>query len=54
VTLELGGKSPVVVLDDANFDHVVPLALQVGCTSRRRRSEASSNLVSAASMARSG
>lgn len=30
VTLELGGKSPVVVLDDANFDHVVPLAIQAG------------------------
>jgi aldehyde dehydrogenase (NAD+) len=30
VTLELGGKSPVVVLDDANFDDVVPLALQAG------------------------
>jgi len=30
VTLELGGKSPVVVLDDANFDDVVPLAIQAG------------------------
>lgn len=30
VTLELGGKSPVVVLDDANFDEVVPLAIQAG------------------------
>ncbi|MEX3925171.1 aldehyde dehydrogenase family protein [Paraburkholderia sp. BR10936] len=30
VTLELGGKSPVVVLDDANFDVAVPLALQAG------------------------
>ncbi|WP_321814974.1 MULTISPECIES: aldehyde dehydrogenase family protein [unclassified Paraburkholderia] len=30
VTLELGGKSPVIVLDDANFDDVVPLALQAG------------------------
>jgi aldehyde dehydrogenase (NAD+) len=30
VTLELGGKSPVVVLDDTNFDHVVPLAIQAG------------------------
>ncbi|WP_322101483.1 aldehyde dehydrogenase family protein [Paraburkholderia sp. J41] len=30
VTLELGGKSPVVVLDDANFDTAVPLALQAG------------------------
>ncbi|QGZ58296.1 aldehyde dehydrogenase family protein [Paraburkholderia acidiphila] len=30
VTLELGGKSPVVVLDDANFDEAVPLALQAG------------------------
>ncbi|MFL9963778.1 aldehyde dehydrogenase family protein [Paraburkholderia sediminicola] len=30
VTLELGGKSPVVVLDDANFDYVVPLAIQAG------------------------
>jgi aldehyde dehydrogenase (NAD+) len=30
VTLELGGKSPVVVLDDANFEDVVPLAIQAG------------------------
>jgi aldehyde dehydrogenase (NAD+) len=30
VTLELGGKSPVIVLDDADFDHAVPLALQAG------------------------
>ena len=30
VTLELGGKSPVVVLDDANFDDAVPLAIQAG------------------------
>ncbi|MPW16388.1 aldehyde dehydrogenase family protein [Paraburkholderia sp. CNPSo 3157] len=30
VTLELGGKSPVVVLDDADFDQIVPLAIQAG------------------------
>ena len=30
VTLELGGKSPVIVLDDADFDLAVPLALQAG------------------------
>ncbi|ALS58602.1 aldehyde dehydrogenase family protein [Pandoraea norimbergensis] len=30
VTLELGGKSPFVVLDDANFDDVVPMALGAG------------------------
>ncbi|QGZ65146.1 aldehyde dehydrogenase family protein [Paraburkholderia acidisoli] len=30
VTLELGGKSPVLVLDDANFADAVPLALQAG------------------------
>ncbi|MCU1752336.1 aldehyde dehydrogenase family protein [Pseudomonas sp. 6D_7.1_Bac1] len=30
VTLELGGKSPVIVLDDANFDEAVPLSLQAG------------------------
>lgn len=30
VTLELGGKSPVIVLDDANFDEAVPLALDAG------------------------
>ena len=30
VTLELGGKSPVIVLDDAHFDEAVPLALQAG------------------------
>ncbi|WP_322028403.1 aldehyde dehydrogenase family protein [Paraburkholderia sp. J76] len=30
VTLELGGKSPVIVLDDANFEEAVPLALQAG------------------------
>ncbi|MCA3185822.1 aldehyde dehydrogenase family protein [Cupriavidus sp.] len=29
-TLELGGKSPVVVLDDADFDKAVPLTLQAG------------------------
>jgi aldehyde dehydrogenase (NAD+) len=30
VTLELGGKSPVVILDDADFDAAVPLALMAG------------------------
>jgi len=30
VTLELGGKSPVIVLDDADFEAAVPLALQAG------------------------
>ncbi|MFM0202661.1 aldehyde dehydrogenase family protein [Paraburkholderia fungorum] len=30
VTLELGGKSPVLVLDDADFAEAVPLALQAG------------------------
>jgi aldehyde dehydrogenase (NAD+) len=30
VTLELGGKSPFIVLDDANFDEAVPLAIQAG------------------------
>jgi len=30
VTLELGGKSPFIVLDDANFAEAVPLALQAG------------------------
>jgi aldehyde dehydrogenase (NAD+) len=30
VTLELGGKSPMIVLDDANFDEAVPLALEAG------------------------
>jgi aldehyde dehydrogenase (NAD+) len=30
VTLELGGKSPMIVLDDANFDEAVPLALHAG------------------------
>ncbi|MGZ2746652.1 aldehyde dehydrogenase family protein [Burkholderia stagnalis] len=30
VTLELGGKSPMIVLDDANFDEAVPFALQAG------------------------
>jgi aldehyde dehydrogenase (NAD+) len=30
VTLELGGKSPMIVLDDANFDEAVPLALDAG------------------------
>jgi aldehyde dehydrogenase (NAD+) len=32
VTLELGGKSPVVILDDADFDAAVPLALMAGLT----------------------
>ncbi|WP_017906567.1 aldehyde dehydrogenase family protein [Pseudomonas asplenii] len=30
VTLELGGKSPVLILDDADFDQTIPLALQAG------------------------
>ncbi|WP_438298760.1 aldehyde dehydrogenase family protein [Pseudomonas sp. NMS19W] len=30
VTLELGGKSPTVVLDDADFPAVIPLVLQAG------------------------
>lgn len=30
VTLELGGKSPTIVLDDADFSHAVPLAIQAG------------------------
>ncbi|MDB5987487.1 MAG: aldehyde dehydrogenase family protein [Nevskia sp.] len=30
VTLELGGKSPVVILDDANLVEAVPMALQAG------------------------
>ena len=30
VTLELGGKSPVLILDDANLAQAVPLALQAG------------------------
>lgn len=30
VTLELGGKSPSVILDDADLSQAIPLALQVG------------------------
>ncbi|WP_426231705.1 aldehyde dehydrogenase family protein [Pararhizobium sp. DWP3-4] len=30
VTLELGGKSPTIILDDADFDKAIPTALQVG------------------------
>ncbi|MDR5836448.1 aldehyde dehydrogenase family protein [Caballeronia sp. LZ034LL] len=30
VTLELGGKSPMIILDDADFDIAVPLALEAG------------------------
>ncbi|WP_354673500.1 aldehyde dehydrogenase family protein [Cupriavidus alkaliphilus] len=30
VTLELGGKSPTVVLDDADFAEIMPLVLQAG------------------------
>ena len=29
VTLELGGKSPNILLDDANFDQAIPLALGI-------------------------
>lgn len=31
VTLELGGKSPMVILDDADFAEAVPFALFMGC-----------------------
>ena len=27
ITLELGGKSPTILLDDANFDQAIPAAL---------------------------
>jgi aldehyde dehydrogenase (NAD+) len=30
VTLELGGKSPTVVLDDAEFDTVIPSVIEIG------------------------
>jgi aldehyde dehydrogenase (NAD+) len=30
VTLELGGKSPTVILDDADFASAVPLAMMAG------------------------
>jgi aldehyde dehydrogenase (NAD+) len=30
VTLELGGKSPVLILDDANLAEAVPMAIQAG------------------------
>ncbi|PTR22770.1 aldehyde dehydrogenase (NAD+) [Luteibacter sp. OK325] len=30
VTLELGGKSPVVILDDADFDAAIPLVVMAG------------------------
>lgn len=30
VTLELGGKSPTVILDDANFETAIPLAVAAG------------------------
>ncbi|QWT20827.1 aldehyde dehydrogenase family protein [Bacillus sp. NP157] len=30
VTLELGGKSPMIVLDDADFAEAVPMAIQAG------------------------
>jgi aldehyde dehydrogenase (NAD+) len=30
VTLELGGKSPVLILDDADFTQAVPMAIQAG------------------------
>ncbi len=32
VTLELGGKSPVVILDDADLAQAVPMAIQAGFT----------------------
>ncbi|PRA21852.1 aldehyde dehydrogenase family protein [Pseudomonas poae] len=30
ITLELGGKSPVLILDDADFNTAIPMALQAG------------------------
>ncbi|OPA90390.1 aldehyde dehydrogenase family protein [Pseudomonas fluorescens] len=30
ITLELGGKSPVLILDDADLKHAIPMALQAG------------------------
>ncbi|MBW4796046.1 aldehyde dehydrogenase family protein [Pseudomonas tolaasii] len=30
ITLELGGKSPVLILDDADFKEAIPMALQAG------------------------
>lgn len=35
VTLELGGKSPNLILDDANFDKATPLALRTAIAVRR-------------------
>src|SRR5260370_30560411 len=29
VTLELGGKSPNILFDDANFDQAIPMALEI-------------------------
>src|SRR6202047_2428937 len=29
ITLELGGKSPNILLDDANFDQAIPMALGI-------------------------
>jgi len=30
VTLELGGKSPTIILDDADFEKAIPTAIQIG------------------------
>jgi len=68
VTLELGGKSPMIVLDDANFDVAVPLALDAGfmnsgqaCIAgtrilvpRARLAEFENKIVNAAGKIRSG
>jgi aldehyde dehydrogenase (NAD+) len=68
VTLELGGKSPTIVLDDANFEEAVPFALQAGfmnsgqaciagtriLVSQARRSEFEEKIVAAVASIQSG
>lgn len=45
IQLELGGKNPLIVLDDANLEHAVEVAIQGGFYSTGQRCTASSRVI---------